>query len=85
MVIFSCAGILHLQWQFENFAHRHHLKFCHFQHVHCASKNPISPKVFKRFSKSFPQVEDAEGGHLGRKFQVRRYFTFAIVVIYLLF
>ena len=76
---FRCAGILLLQWQGENFAHRQHLKFCHFQHVHCASKNPISPKVFNRFSKSFPQLEDVEGGHLGGKvFQVRRYFTFAM-------
>ena len=52
----------------ENFAHRQHLKFCHFQHVHCASKNPISPKVFNRFSKSLLQHEDVEGGHLGTKF-----------------
>ena len=40
----SCrfAGILLLQWQGEHFAHRQHLKFCHFQPVHCASKIPIS-------------------------------------------
>ena len=75
---FSCAGILLLQWQGENFAHRQHLKFCHFQHVHCASNNPISPKVFNRFSKSLPQLEDVEGGHLGVKFQVHRYLTFAM-------
>ena len=41
----------------KTFAHRQHLKFCHFQHVHCASKNPISPKVFKRFSKSLHQLQ----------------------------
>ena len=75
---FRCAGSLLLQWQGENFAHRQHLKFCRFQPVHCASKNPISPKVFNRFSKSLPQLEDVESGHLGGKFQVRRYFTFAI-------
>ena len=40
---FISAGILLLQWQGENFAHRQHLKFCYFQPVHCASKNPISP------------------------------------------
>ena len=74
---FRRAGILLLQWQGENFAHRQHLKVCHFQPVHCASKNPISPKVFNRFSTSLPQLEDFEGGHLGVKFQVRRYFTFA--------
>ena len=57
-----------------------HLKFCHFQPVHCASKYPISPKVFNRFSKSLPQLEDVEGGHLGGKFQVRRYFSFAMAI-----
>ena len=76
--IFRCACILLLQWKVENFAHVKYLKFCHFQPVHCVSKNPISPKVFHRFSKSFPQLVDVEGGHFGGKFQVRRYFTFAI-------
>ena len=75
---FGCAGILVLQWQGENFAHRQHLKVYHFQPAHCVSKNPISPKVFNRFSKYFPQLEDVEGGHLGEKFQVRRYFNFAM-------
>ena len=49
-----------------------------FQPVHCHRKNPISPKVFNPFSKSLPQLEDVEGGHLGGKFQARRYFTFAM-------
>ena len=75
---FRCAGILRLQWQCENLANRQHLKVCHFQHVHCASKRPISPKEFNRFSKSFTQLEDFEGGHLGGKLQVRSYFTFAM-------
>ena len=75
---FICAGILILQWQRENFAHPQYMKFCHFQPVHCASKNPISPKVFNRFSKSLPQLEDIEGGHLGGKFHMRRFFTFAM-------
>ena len=75
---FRCAGILLLVCQRENFGHRQHLKFCNFQLLHCASKNPISPKVFNRFSKSLPGLHDVEGGHLGGKFQVRRYFTFAM-------
>ena len=50
----------------------------HFQNVHCASKNPISPKVFNRLSKSLPQLEDVQCGHLDGMFQVRRYFTFVI-------
>ena len=37
----------------KTLAHRQHLKFCNSQPVHCASKNPISPKIFNRFSKSF--------------------------------
>ena len=57
---------------------RQHLKFCHFQPVNWACKNPITPKIYNRFSKSSPQFEDVEGGHLGGKFQVRRYFTFAM-------
>ena len=67
-----------LQWHRENFAHRQHLKFCYFQPVHCASKNPISPKVFNRFSKSLPQLKDFEGGHLGEKFDVCMFFTFGM-------
>ena len=49
-----------------------------FQPVHCPSKNPISPTVFNRFSKSLPQHEDLVGGQLGEKFQARRYGTFAM-------
>ena len=75
---FWCAGILLLQWQGENFAHGQHLKFCNFQPVPCASKNPISPEVFNRFSKSLPQLDDVESGNLGGKFQVYRYLTFAM-------
>ena len=54
----TCAGSLLLQWQCENFGHRKDLNFWHFRPVHCASKNPISPKVFNRFSKSLPQLEN---------------------------
>ena len=74
----SGAGILVWQWRGENFAHRQHLKFCHFQPVQCASKYPVFPKVFNRFSKSLPQLEDVEGGHFGGKFHVRRWFTVAM-------
>ena len=77
---FRCAGFLPLQWQGENSALRHHLKSCHFQLVHCTSKNPISPKVLNRFSKSLAQLEYVEGGNLGGMFQVRRYVTFAMAM-----
>ena len=49
-----------------------------FQPVNCTGKNPISPKGFKRFSKTLLHLQRVESGHLGRKFQVRRYFIFAI-------
>ena len=73
---FRCAGILAFAMARWKLAHRQHLKFCHFQHVQCASKNPISPKVFNRFSKSLHQLEDVDGGHLGGKFQVTQVFSF---------
>ena len=73
---FMSAGILLLQWQGENLAYRQHLKFCHFQPVHRASKNNISPKVFTQFSRSLPQLEDVKGGHVRGKFQVCRCFNF---------
>ena len=78
VVSFRCADIFLSQWQRENFAHRQHLKFCHFQPVHCARKNPISPKVLNRFSKSLPPLEDVEGGNLIEKLKVRSYFSFAM-------
>ena len=74
---FRCAAILLLQWQGVNFAHRQDLKFCHFKPEHSASENPISPNVFNRISKSLPQLEDVEGGHLCVGFKVRRYFSMA--------
>ena len=49
----------------------------HLQPVNCTTKNPISPKEFNRFSKTLLHLIRVESGHLGRKFQVRRYFTFA--------
>ena len=58
---FRCEGILLVQCQGENVAHRQHLKFWHFQPVNCASKNPISPKAFIRFSKSLAHLEHVEG------------------------
>ena len=75
---FKRAGILLLQWQGENLCACTTFEISHFQPVHCPSKNPISPKVFNRFSKSLPQLEDFVGGQLGGKFQVRRYGTFAM-------
>ena len=49
-----------------------------FQPVNCPSKNPISPKVYNRFSKTLLHLKRVESGHLGWKVQVPRYFTFAM-------
>ena len=49
----------------------------HFQPVNCPSQNPVSPKVFNRFSKTLPHLKRVESGHLGRKFHMSRYFSFA--------
>ena len=62
---FRCPNILLLQWHGEYLEHRQNLKIFHFQIVPCASK-------------SLPQLEDFEGGRLGVKFQLRKYFTFGM-------
>ena len=77
---FRCQQIiLLLQWHGEYLEHRQYLKILSLSNMyHCASKNPISPKVFNRFSKSLPQLEHIEAGHLSGKFHMRRYFNFAM-------
>ena len=49
-----------------------------YSSVHCVRKNAISPKVFNRFSKTFALLEDVENRYLGRKFDERSYFSFAM-------
>ena len=46
--------------------------------LHCPSRNAISSKVFNEFSKNFFWQKDEEDGYGAWKFQVRRYFSFAI-------
>ena len=55
------------------------IRISHFQAVHCVRKNAISPKVFKRFSKTFLLLEDVENRYLAQKFHWRSYFSFAMV------
>ena len=50
---FIGAATLVLQWQGENFFQVEKFEISHFQAVHCVRKKAISPKVFKRFSKTF--------------------------------
>ena len=54
---FMSAAILVLQWQGENFFQVEKFEISHFQAVHCVRKNAISPKVFNRFQKNFPDAE----------------------------
>ena len=50
-----------------------------FQTVRFVRKNAISPKVFKRFSKIFLLLKDAENRYFGQKCLGRSYFSFAMV------
>ena len=49
--------------------------------LHCPSRNAISSKVFNEFSKTFFWLKDEERGYLFLKFQVHRYFCFAIATL----
>ena len=51
----------------------------HFEAVHCVRENPISPKVFTRFSKTFLLLKDVENRYLAQKFHGRSYFSFAML------
>ena len=74
---FHCAAILVLQLQGENFFQVEKFEISHFQAVHRVSKNAISPKVFKRFPKTFLLLKDVENRYLRRKDHERSYFSFA--------
>ena len=75
---FMSAAILVLELLNENFFQVEKFEISHFQAVHRASKNAISPKVFNRFSKTFLLLKDVENRYLGRKDHERSYFSFAI-------
>ena len=76
---FSCAGILLLQWQGENIAHRQHLKVLPLSTCTvCQQKSYILHRCSTDFRIRSPQLEDVEGGHLGGKCQLRRYSSFAM-------
>ena len=51
--------------------------------LHCPSRNAISSKVFNEFSKTSFWLKDEDGGYCGWKFQVHRYFGFAIATVQL--
>ena len=73
---FMFAGIFLLQWQGENFAHRQHLKFCHFKPVHCASKNPISPNGIQPIFEIFASARRCWGWAFGWKVSGTQVFYF---------
>ena len=61
----------------KRFQHPENVKFQIF-HLPIPSRNPISPEVFNEFFKSFLWLKEEEGGYFGWKFQLHRYFGFAI-------
>ena len=61
-----------------NFPHRQHLKFPTFNLYTVPAKILYLQRYSTDFRKRLLQLEDVEGGHLGGKFQVRRYFNFAM-------
>ena len=75
---FMSAAILVLQWQGEDFFHIEKFEISHLQAVQCVRKNAISPKVFKRFSKTFLLLKDVENSYKGGKFQEHSSFSFAM-------
>ena len=63
-----CAGILLLQWKGENFEHRKHLKFCHFQPCTLCQQKSIYLQWYSTdFRNLSPRLEDVEGGAFGWK------------------
>ena len=51
--------------------------------LHCPRRNAISSKLFNEFSKTFFWLKDDEGGYCGWKFQLHRYFGFAMATLQL--
>ena len=54
------------------------MKKFQFLALYCPGRNAISPVVFNEFSKTFLSKN---GGYCGSKFQVHRYFSFAIATL----
>ena len=76
---FRCACILLWQWQGDKFANRQHLKFCHFQPVHCASKKSYMSIGTQPIFEIFSSARRCSGWAFGWKLScLRRYFTFAM-------
>ena len=62
------------------FQHPENVKISIFP-LHCPSRNAISSEVFNEFSKPVFWLKDEDGGYCGWKFQVHRYFGFAIATL----
>ena len=73
-----CAGVLILQWQGENFGHRQSIwNFATFNLFTVPAKIPYLQK-YSTDIRNLCLRSKIESVHLGGKFQVRRYFTFAM-------
>ena len=66
------------KWKDENFAKDNIWNFATFNLYTLLAKILYLQRVINQFSKYLPQLEDVEGGHLGGKFQMRRFFPFAM-------
>ena len=73
---FNCADIFVFELQRYNFSRK--FQFCL---SHCPSRNVISPEVFYELPKTLYWLIEKEGGYFGWKFQVRRYFRFAVATL----
>ena len=73
---FSCAVILLLKMEWWKLCKRQHLKFCHFQPVHAASKNPISSKGIQPIFEIFASARRCWGRAFGRKVSDAQVFSF---------
>ena len=48
-----------------------------------SGRNPVSPEIFNEFSKTFFWLKEEERGYCDSKFEVHRYFGFAIATLQL--
>ena len=73
---FRCADILLLQWERENFAHRQHLKFCHFQPVQLRQHKSYIAKGIQPIFEIFTSARKSWEWAFGWKFSGAPVFYF---------
>ena len=73
---FRYPDILLLQWKGENFAHRQHLKFCHFSTCSLRQQKSYISKGILTILEIFGSARRCWAWAFGEKLQEGRYFTF---------